>query len=87
MPSLFVRPTSSRVESMRQARSTQRQNRLTASKSKTLPDLVRWSGRRDSNPRPSPWQGDLIYLPGFTQFSDVLLRPGIIHQIRLNSTP
>jgi hypothetical protein len=21
---------------------------------------VKWSGRRDSNPRPSPWQGDAL---------------------------
>ena len=28
------------------------------------PDNV-WSGRRDSNPRPSPWQGDALPLSHF----------------------
>ena len=28
-----------------------------------------WSGRRDSNPRPSPWQGDTLPLSHFRIFS------------------
>ena len=28
-------------------------------------DLLRWSGRRDLNPRPSPWQGDALPLRHF----------------------
>ena len=27
--------------------------------------LIKWSGRRDSNPRPSPWQGDALPLSHF----------------------
>ena len=27
--------------------------------------LIAWSGRRDSNPRPSPWQGDALPLSYF----------------------
>jgi hypothetical protein len=27
--------------------------------------FFRWSGRRDSNPRPSPWQGDALPLSHF----------------------
>ena len=27
--------------------------------------LKEWSGRRDSNPRPSPWQGDALPLSHF----------------------
>ncbi len=35
------------------------------------PTSLRWSGRRDSNPRPSPWQGDALPaepLPPVSQF-------------------
>ena len=27
--------------------------------------IFKWSGRRDSNPRPSPWQGDALPLSHF----------------------
>ena len=27
--------------------------------------IKKWSGRRDSNPRPSPWQGDALPLSHF----------------------
>ncbi|MEA2514083.1 MAG: hypothetical protein QOJ59_3570 [Thermomicrobiales bacterium] len=30
-----------------------------------LPERIAWSGRRDSNPRPSPWQGDALPLSHF----------------------
>ncbi len=33
--------------------------------SATRPPLHAWSGRRDSNPRPSPWQGDALPLSHF----------------------
>src|SRR5690606_35728608 len=32
-----------------------------------------WSGRRDSNPRPSPWQGDALPLSHFRIFSFCLV--------------
>ncbi len=31
----------------------------------TTPTIFCWSGRRDSNPRPSPWQGDALPLSHF----------------------
>ena len=30
--------------------------------------LIIWSGRRDSNPRPSPWQGDALPLSHFRSY-------------------
>jgi hypothetical protein len=34
-----------------------------------------WSGRRDSNPRPSPWQGADFRSSGSDRFREVRLRP------------
>ena len=31
----------------------------------TTNNVYKWSGRRDSNPRPSPWQGDALPLSHF----------------------
>ena len=36
-----------------------------------------WSGRRDSNPRPSPWQGDALPLSHFRISLEVLKPPDI----------
>ena len=44
-----------------------------------------WSGRRDSNPRPSPWQGGGFRPSGSSQSSDLRLGPASfhpVHQIR-----
>jgi hypothetical protein len=38
-------------------------------------DLVRWSGRRDSNPRPPPWQGGGIRPSRSGGSADVRFRP------------
>ena len=40
-----------------------------------------WSGRRDSNPRPSPWQGDALPLRHFR-----ILAPGAEGQNRTADT-
>ena len=35
-----------------------------------------WSGRRDSNPRPSPWQGDALPLSHFRIFIKLVEESG-----------
>src|SRR5690625_3664908 len=36
--------------------------------------LVLWSGRRDSNPRPPPWQGDILPLNYFRKIFYLMVR-------------
>ena len=50
---------------------------------KTTLDLLRRveSGRRDSNPRPSPWQGGGIRLGGPLPSGEVLFRPSSFHSV------
>ena len=43
-------------------------------------EVSRWSGRRGSNPRPSPWQGDALPLSYFRfWFTDYALCNEIVH--------
>ena len=45
-----------------------------------IPDLdFLWSGRRDSNPRPSPWQGDALPLSHVRVLPDLTKPPGNSH--------
>ena len=45
-----------------------------------------WSGRRDSNPRPSPWQGDALPLSYFRSIvNDYASRTPILQVLRFNS--
>ena len=49
---------------------------LSAWKAEVLPlNYIRkiWSGRRDSNSRPSPWQGDALPLSHFRLFDEKLV--------------
>jgi hypothetical protein len=49
-------------------------------------EMLLWSGRRDSNPRPSPWQGGGIRARGYLQSSGLRMSPSSfhpIHRIRL----
>jgi hypothetical protein len=46
---------------------------------KTASDLLRWSGRRDSNPRPQPWQGGGFCPRGSNHSPGLLLRPPSFH--------
>ena len=49
-------------------------------------DLLRWSGRRDSNPRPSPWQGEGFCLWGRVEFPQPSLVKGSRYRrLRVNS--
>ena len=45
------------------------------------PDLLRWSGRRDSNPPPSPWQGVGFGPSGSCHSPGLLFRPPSFHLV------
>ena len=44
-------------------------------------DLAKWSGRRDSDPRPSPWQGDGFRPFGSLWCHEVRFRPPSFHRL------
>jgi hypothetical protein len=44
------------------------------------------SGRRDSNPRPSPWQGGAIGPTNSYKSAEVRLRPQNVHLFRSDSS-
>jgi hypothetical protein len=46
--------------------------------------IVLSSGRRDSNPRPSPWQGDSFRPGGPVQSPGLRFHPSSFHGVRLN---
>jgi hypothetical protein len=46
-----------------------------------------WSGRRDSNPRPSPWQGELTCSGNQAEPNDCLVRAGSLCTVRRRWAP